>query len=342
MDILDLLRSDGSIVVNKKLAHKIGLDQAVVYAELVSLYKYWADRGKLKDEKWFFCTIDNLQENTTLKKDKQNRAINSLEKNHKLIKTKRMGLPAKRYFTITDEILNIVANKISQNAKTDSDGGSELENEDEARPDQISQKPQTRGSDLRKPDFAKTATNNTIFNNTEFNNLEEEEEQQPLIDSKIKTLFLNQGFDDQEICKIFNHVEKKSYDLSKITEATLIESIKQTNKDLRTGVANDFYTWLAGKIDRLIKADKHKQKGEPEKKKQTKGKPSVRKDKVPSYIQDGHQEKEMDLQEQIEKKEQMAEMLKKHKGQEWYDDQLLMIEEMKQQQQENYITRAAW
>jgi len=38
--IIDLLRSDGSIVVNKRLAKAIGLMEAVVYSELVSMYKY--------------------------------------------------------------------------------------------------------------------------------------------------------------------------------------------------------------------------------------------------------------------------------------------------------------
>lgn len=174
MDILDLLRADGSIVINKHLAHEIGLNEALVYSELVSMYKYWASKGMLKDGEWFFCTIENLEENTTLKKDKQSRAISNLEKKYKLIETKRMGLPAKRYFRITNQIYGLFANKFSQKQKTDSDKGLEGESEQEGGSNphgyQISQKQKTRSREMRNQGFAKTDTNNTKYNNTKINN----------------------------------------------------------------------------------------------------------------------------------------------------------------------------
>ena len=42
--ILDLLREGGSIVLNKKLAHAIGMNAAVMYFELISKHRYFASK----------------------------------------------------------------------------------------------------------------------------------------------------------------------------------------------------------------------------------------------------------------------------------------------------------
>lgn len=118
MHLFDLLRSDGSIVVNKRLAHMIGLNEALIYSELISMHQYWEQRGQLLDGEWFFCTIENLENNTTLKRGKQDRAISSLIKLG-LIESDRKGIPAKRYFKITNKIFEILlSNQIAQNEQT--------------------------------------------------------------------------------------------------------------------------------------------------------------------------------------------------------------------------------
>lgn len=179
LSILDLLRSDGSIVVNKKLAHILGLNEAVIYAELVSLHQYWAKRNELTEDGWFFCTIENLEENTSIKRDTQARTIAKLEKKWKLIETKRMGLPARRYFRITEEILNLISNKITQKAETDSTNGSEGVRKEEKHSNphgcQIPQNQQTELRKISKQDSAKSVSNNTIINNTIINNTDSKE-----------------------------------------------------------------------------------------------------------------------------------------------------------------------
>lgn len=117
MNLFDLLRSDGSIVVNKSLAHEIGLNEAIVYSELVSLNEYWRNNDRLTDDQWFFCTVENLEKHTTLSKGQQSRTIKKLEE-LKLIETRRRGLPAKRYFRITDEIYNLILSKDHSNQKS--------------------------------------------------------------------------------------------------------------------------------------------------------------------------------------------------------------------------------
>ena len=101
MSILELLRSDGSIVVNKKLIKAIGLDCAVLYSELVSKYLYFKEKNQLDKYGYFFNTIENIEEDTGLSKYQQSKTIEKLEK-LKLIKTKRKGIPPMRYFYIVD------------------------------------------------------------------------------------------------------------------------------------------------------------------------------------------------------------------------------------------------
>jgi len=99
--IYDLLRSDGSIVVNKNLIFAIGLHESIIYAELVSRFSYFSDRGKLESDGYFYNTIADLQSGTGLGEKPQRVAIKNLEKLG-LIDIDRRGMPPKRYFAILD------------------------------------------------------------------------------------------------------------------------------------------------------------------------------------------------------------------------------------------------
>ncbi|WP_394235830.1 hypothetical protein [Niallia oryzisoli] len=105
--ILELLRRDGSIVVNKKLARAIGMDAAVMYAELVSKHQYFAKKGQLTEDGYFFNTMENLKEDTTLSKYQQATAIKQLVKLN-LIQHENRGLPQKRYFKINEDEIVIL------------------------------------------------------------------------------------------------------------------------------------------------------------------------------------------------------------------------------------------
>ena len=97
--IIELLRADGSIVVNKRLAKALGLHEAIIYSELLSRYCYFADRGRLDAGGYFYNTIEDLQAGTTLSRRQQDKAIGNLVKAG-LVKTKLFGMPAKRHFKI--------------------------------------------------------------------------------------------------------------------------------------------------------------------------------------------------------------------------------------------------
>lgn len=97
--IIDLLRSNGSIVVNKLLAKAIGINAAIMYSELISKYIYFANKGQITEDGFFYNTVENMQEDTTLSKDQQLAAIKVLVKVN-LIEQKNRGLPRTRHFKI--------------------------------------------------------------------------------------------------------------------------------------------------------------------------------------------------------------------------------------------------
>jgi hypothetical protein len=100
--IIDLLRSDGSIVVNKKLAHAIGMDAAIMYSELISKQKYFTDHNQLTEDGYFFNTVENMENDTTLSKYQQLKAIKKLVK-LKLLFHENRGLPQKRFFKVNGD-----------------------------------------------------------------------------------------------------------------------------------------------------------------------------------------------------------------------------------------------
>lgn len=154
MDILDTLRADGSIVVNKKLAKEIGLNPAVVLSELIARYKWHKDENMI-DGEWFYCTEETLEEQTSLNRYHQDKAINELQELG-LIEKEVKGMPAKRYFKINEaSVCKIVTNKDENNSQT-STGDSHKQEKSEKQESKVD-----RGS--------KTGHNNTN-NNTDKDN----------------------------------------------------------------------------------------------------------------------------------------------------------------------------
>jgi hypothetical protein len=51
----------------------LGIDEAIILGELASEYEYWSRREELQDG-YFYSTIENIEENTTLTEYKQRKA----------------------------------------------------------------------------------------------------------------------------------------------------------------------------------------------------------------------------------------------------------------------------
>lgn len=111
MSVLDLLRADGFITVNKFIAKLLGLHEAIVLSELIRWHSYYEDRDELDEDGMFFVTVDKMEDNTTLTKHLQSKAIATLQQ-HGLLVSKQKGLPAKRYFKINiDAVRELVDGK---------------------------------------------------------------------------------------------------------------------------------------------------------------------------------------------------------------------------------------
>lgn len=104
MDIIDFLSNDGFIIVNKKIAKDIGLNEAILLGELCSEYKYWRSQNKL-DNGWFFSTVENVEENTTLSAYQQRKSLKVLE-DLGIVEVTLRGTPPIRHIFINVENLN--------------------------------------------------------------------------------------------------------------------------------------------------------------------------------------------------------------------------------------------
>jgi hypothetical protein len=194
--LINLLRSDGSIIVNKKLAYNIGLHEAIMYSELLSKYKYFAEKNELQPDGYFFNTVANMQKDTTLSDHQQRKAIRSLEKLG-LIEYKTKGLPAKRYFKIVEDeatikqyLMDNIEIKISKNLITSSE-------------------------EIKELDLKKLQSNNTNINNTKINN------------TKVKGVN-GIKFSEENIYSQLSH-KRFENNLSKID--SILSSIPNYNKD---------------------------------------------------------------------------------------------------------------
>lgn len=101
--VFELLRNDGSIVVNKALMHRIGVNETIIYAELVSRYAYFSKEDMLTHDLYFYNTVDDLQLATALGEKAQNSAIKNLI-SVGLIDKKLKGTPARRHFKVIDNM----------------------------------------------------------------------------------------------------------------------------------------------------------------------------------------------------------------------------------------------
>lgn len=127
MSILRLLASDGFLSVNKHIARIVGLDAAVLLAELASAHNYFENTEQLTTDGMFFETVDRIEENTTLSKYQQSKAVGVLV-DAGILETKKIGIPAKRYFKINEQsVLAMLDHKRSKNFTTEGEKSEPLE-----------------------------------------------------------------------------------------------------------------------------------------------------------------------------------------------------------------------
>lgn len=108
MNILNLLSSNSYLTVNKKLAREVGLDAAVLFADLASSQLYWQNENKLIGG-YFYKTQSDIEEQTTLSIKVQQKCCKIL-KDKGLLKSKLKGLPAVKHYSIDESCIKNLLN----------------------------------------------------------------------------------------------------------------------------------------------------------------------------------------------------------------------------------------
>ena len=102
--VQEMMSSSGFIVVNKKAVRIFGLEAAALLGEFVSKEKYLKEQGELTEDGYFYSTIADVENNTSLGERKQQRIIAELKEKGVLLVEQR-GLPARRHVKINYDVL---------------------------------------------------------------------------------------------------------------------------------------------------------------------------------------------------------------------------------------------
>ena len=114
--IFGLLNPTNTMTVNRPLAFAIGLQETVMYQALLSKYVYYRDNNMLIDGEWFYSTVEDLEESTTLSRKQQTRCADTLIE-LKLIKKEKRNSPPKNHYCINFD-LEIIENLINKGLET--------------------------------------------------------------------------------------------------------------------------------------------------------------------------------------------------------------------------------
>ena len=235
MDVIDFLSSDGFIIVNKKIAKEIGLNEAILLGELCCEYKYWRSQNKL-DNGWFFSTIENVEENTTLSAYQQRKSLKILE-DLNLISVKLKGTPPVRHIFINVEKLN---NQILNNFTFKSEKSECLN----VKKVDINNNKNNNNNKNKLPFSENVNDNISSFSNVENKNIVKGNSKS--IKDIITTIYRNDSIDEeikQLLIKYYTTVKRG------FTVDQVIMQVK-TLQDLTNNVKNDMICSINNSIER--------------------------------------------------------------------------------------------
>ena len=121
-NIISIIANNNYIILNKSLIKELGLKETIILGELASEYNYYKSNNMLNDG-WFYSTVENVKNETSLSDYEQRIAINNL-KDKKIISMIIKGIPAKRYIKINTLI---IGNLLLNNLRTSSQKIKELD-----------------------------------------------------------------------------------------------------------------------------------------------------------------------------------------------------------------------
>ena len=119
--VLGTLSNDAFVLVNKKLAKKVGFIEAGLLGELIATYKIVRegvnDYSFFKDGlegDWFYLTQPTVEKRLGILRREHDTAIKKLVKNG-VIQKKQKGIPAKGYYLLNwEKIALILSENVSE------------------------------------------------------------------------------------------------------------------------------------------------------------------------------------------------------------------------------------
>lgn len=125
MSILYLIASENFISVHRDLIKAFGVEAALLIGELASEFDYYSRRDKLVDG-YFYSTVENIKDKTGLSEHQQRKAFKVLQENQ-IVEIKKMGIPAKRFVKIDEQVFLNVYHKWCKISSTGASKNEELE-----------------------------------------------------------------------------------------------------------------------------------------------------------------------------------------------------------------------
>ena len=108
--IVELIANDNYIVVNRTLIREFGLKEAILLGELASEFNYYKKNELLDEDGYFYSTIENVKENTSLSSYEQKKCLDKLSEIG-IIDVVLKGIPATRHIKINSlQLSNLFAN----------------------------------------------------------------------------------------------------------------------------------------------------------------------------------------------------------------------------------------
>jgi hypothetical protein len=233
--ITDLLRNDGFIIYNKNLAKNLGVNEAILYSELLSRWNYFKRRGQLTEDGFFFNTVKDLEDGTALSDYQQRRALNSL-KEKGLIEMEVRGIPAKRYFRIVEDSELITSYLMPPEPDPE-----KLEYRSEETKELEFEKLEYRSEETKELEPEKLDTNKTNIISLKNNTKIKEGGQAPTIETKTNSTPLAKQIillDKKETKK-----QKKAREIGKMRDMILAFT---TNQEVRKALT-DYFNFRVGR-----------------------------------------------------------------------------------------------
>ena len=159
--LLTQFASNNYGLYNKTLAKKIGLHESIFLGEIISEYDYWNKMRSLTDDGYFYSTVENVMESTTLS-DYQQRSIIKHLVELKILDVKVAGMPAKRYFRINEEQFYSILLEDDEGSNNDLNSTSSKETCDKCLTELTTSSKESKEQDLNS---VKTNNNNIPLTN---------------------------------------------------------------------------------------------------------------------------------------------------------------------------------